>query len=385
MKSNSVVPTLEQIIEETIYAIENSKTQIFDIAENARNEAERILKKLEAVKAKVIDVITELEKTERLEKASRFRLMEVSRDIKKFNEEDIRKAYLNASDLQAEVKILRSKEDQLKEERTELERQYKRQQDTVAKAEQLVSHVGVALNYLIKNIEGLNNKLEEMEARGNLGSRIIQAQEEERRRVAREIHDGPAQSMANIVLRAEFCERLIDKDIVMAKKEIGDLKILVRRSLKDVRKIIYDLRPMALDDLGLIPALTRYVEEFIESFGINVNFLPSENNIRLPNTLEVAIFRVIQEALQNVYKHSEAALVTIQLLINESEVSLNIKDDGKGFFAAEVLVDKDRDGYGLLGMKERVELLNGQFNIQSEPKQGTDIQITIPIQLPTKE
>jgi len=385
MKQNSVVPTLEQIIEETINAIENSKTQIFDIAENARNEAERILKKLETVKQKVIDVITDLEKTERLEKASRVRLMEVSRDIKKYSEEDIRKAYLTASDLQAEVRILRSKEIQLKEERTELERQYKRQQDTVAKAEQLVSHVGVALNYLIKNIEGLNNKLEEIEARGNLGSRIIQAQEEERRRVAREIHDGPAQSMANIVLRAEFCERLIDKDIVLAKKEIGHLKDLVRKSLKDVRKIIYDLRPMALDDLGLIPALKRYIEEFIESFGINVNFLPSETQARLPNTLEVTIFRVIQEALQNVQKHSEAKIVTIELIITEPQVFLNIQDNGKGFRALETLVDKDRDGYGLLGMKERVELLNGQFNIQSEPGQGTDIKINIPIQSPDKE
>lgn len=385
MKQNSVLPTLEQIIEDTIASIENSKSQIFDIAENARNEAERILEKLELVKKKVLQVITELEKIERMEKASRVRLMEVSRDIKKYNEEDIRKAYLSASDLQAEVKILRSKEAQLKEERTELERQYKRQEDTVAKAEKLVSHVGVALNYLIKNIEGINDKLEEMEARGNLGSRIIQAQEEERRRVAREIHDGPAQSMANIVLRAEFCERLIDKDIILAKLEIHNLKDLVRKSLKDVRKIIYDLRPMALDDLGLIPALKRYVEEFIESFSINVDFLPSQTNARLPNTLEVAIFRIIQEALQNVHKHAEAELVTINLEITETEVSLNIRDDGKGFFAAEALVDKEQDGYGLLGMRERAELLNGHFSIQSELGHGTDIKIGIPIQSPNKE
>ncbi|MGI6227222.1 MAG: sensor histidine kinase [Peptococcales bacterium] len=385
MKQNSVLPTLEQIIEDTINSIENSKTQIFDIAENARSEAEHILKKLEQVKVKVVNVILEVEKVERMEKASRVRLMEVSRDIKTYNEEDIRKAYLNASNLQAEVRILRNKETQLKEERTELERQYRRQLEMVNKAERLVSHVGVALNYLIKNIEGINNKLEEIEARGNLGSRIIQAQEEERRRVAREIHDGPAQSMANIVLRAEFCERLIDKDIILAKMEIHNLKDLVRKSLKDVRKIIYDLRPMALDDLGLIPAVKRYIDEFIESFSININFLPSENTSRLPNTLEVAIFRIIQEALQNVHKHAEAKLVQIDLEITEAQVVLNIEDDGKGFLATEVLVAKDRNGYGLLGMKERVELLKGQFQIQSEPGQGTAIKIYIPIESPNKE
>lgn len=373
------MPSLEQIIEETISAIENSKNQIFDIAENARLEAESIKKKLELIKQKIIKVIIELEKMERLEKAARVRLMEVSRDIKKYNEEDIRKAYLGASDLQAEVKILQSQEKQLREERTDLERRYKRQIDTVDKAEKLVSHVGVALDYVMKNIEGINNKLEEIEARGNLGSRIIKAQEEERRRVAREIHDGPAQSMANIVLRAEFCERLLDKDVLLAKKEIGKLKELVRKSLKDVRKIIYDLRPMALDDLGLIPALKRYIDEFHERFGITVRFLPSETNMRLPNTVEVTVFRVIQEALQNVHKHSGAEEVTINLLITDMELNLSIEDNGSGFEVNEVFVNNDRDGYGLLGMKERVELLRGQLNIHSEIGKGTEINILIPI------
>jgi two-component system sensor histidine kinase DegS len=379
MRKNSVLPSLEQIIEETITAIENSKNQIFDIAENARIEAESIKKKLELINQKIVNVIIELEKMERLEKAARVRLMEVSRDIKRYNEEDIRKAYLGASDLQAEVKILQSQEKQLREERTDLERQYKRQIDTVDKAEKLVSHVGVALDYVMKNIEGINNKLEEIEARGNLGSRIIKAQEEERRRVAREIHDGPAQSMANIVLRAEFCERLLDKDVLLAKKEIGKLKELVRKSLKDVRKIIYDLRPMALDDLGLIPALKRYIDEFHERFGIIVRFLPSETNMRLPNTVEVTVFRVIQEALQNVHKHSGAEEVTINLLITDMELNLSIEDNGSGFEVNKVFVNNDRDGYGLLGMKERVELLRGQLNIHSEIGKGTEINILIPI------
>lgn len=385
MRKNSVLPSLEQIIEETINAIENSKNQIFDIAENARVDAETIQMKLELIKQKIVKIINELERVEGLEKGARVHLMEVSRDLKRYKEEDIRKAYLSASNLQAEVKILQNQEKQLRAERTELERQYKRQMDTVEKAEKLVSHVGVALDYLMKNIEGINNKLEEIEARGNLGSRIIKAQEEERRRVAREIHDGPAQLMANIVLRAEFCERLLDKDIVLAKREIGQLKELVRNSLKDVRKIIYDLRPMALDDLGLVPALNRYIEEFKERFDMIVNFQPSETKLRLPNTIEVTIFRVIQEALQNVHKHSGAEEVVIKLQITETEVSLSIMDNGQGFNVNEVFADNDRDGYGLLGMKERVDLLHGQFNIDSELGKGTEIKIIIPVQCVDEE
>jgi len=379
LKKKSVVPSLEEVIEKTINAIENGKTQIFDIAENARNESERIISKLKAVRKKVIDVINELERIERLEKAARVRLMEVSRNTKNFDEEVVRKAYLNASNLQAEVRILRNKEELLRRERTELERQYKRNQDTVAKAEQLVSQIGVALNYLINNIEGINSRLEEIEARGNLGSRIIKAQEEERRRVAREIHDGPAQSMANIVLRAEFCEKLIDKDIHLAKQEIKQFKELVRSSLKDVRKIIYDLRPMALDDLGLIPAVSRYIEDFVERYNIKVSFSPSEIEKRLPNTIEVTVFRVIQEALQNVHKHTLAENVKISLVVTAKKVELAISDDGQGFVVAEVLADKEREGYGLLGMRERIELLDGQFSIKSEPGEGTDIFIKIPV------
>jgi len=379
MRKNLVLPSLEQIIQETINAIENGRNQIFDIAENARMEAETTRGKLELIKLKIINVIKELERTEKLEKAARIRLMEVSRDLKRYNEDDIHRAYLNASNLQAEVRILRNQEKQLREERSELERQYKRQLDTVNKAEKLVSSVGVALDYLLKNIEGINSKIEEIEARGSLGLRIIKAQEEERRRVAREIHDGPAQSMANIVLRAEFCERLLDKDIILARKEIGQLKELVRNSLKDVRKIIYDLRPMALDDLGLIPALKRYIEDFSERFKIMVKFQPSETHSRLPNTIEVTTFRVIQEALQNVQKHSGATEVVINLLITQWQLSLTIGDNGKGFQLKDIFANSNREGYGILGMKERVELLEGQFDIQSEIGKGTEIKIVIPI------
>lgn len=384
-KNGSVVPSLEEIIKRTIKAIEDGKSQIFDIAENARTEAERTQAKLADVKKKVVEVIKEVEKSERLEKAARIRLMEVNRDLKNFNEETIKKAYQNASDLQAKVKILRNTEKSLIAERSELEQQYKRNQETVAKAEQLVSQVGVALDYLMSNIQGINNKLEEIEARGSLGSRVIKAQEEERRRVAREIHDGPAQSMANIVLRAEFLEKLMEKDIILAKQEINQLKVLVRNSLKDVRKIIYDLRPMALDDLGLVPAVCRYIEEFIARTNIKVKFLPSRIEKRLANTLEVAIFRVIQEALQNAYKHANAASVEINLQVTDEDVVLEINDNGKGFVVEEVLVDNESESYGILGMRERVELLGGQFNIQSAPGQGAQIAITIPVQSSNEE
>ena len=377
MGKKSVLPSLDEVVEKTIKAMEEGKSEIFEIAENSRSEINLIKSKLAAVQKKMQEVIVELDRVERLEKASRVRLLEVSRDIKEYTEEDIRKAYLVASNLQAEVRILRNTEKQLYKERTELERQYKSHEDTVHKAEHLISQVGVALDYLKKSIEGINNQLEEIEARGNLGARIIKAQEEERRRVARDIHDGPAQFMANIVLRAEYCERVLDKDVDLARKELKQLKEMVRDSLRDVRKIIYDLRPMTLDDLGLIPALSRYIEDFMKRTKLQVHFYATKITHRLPNTLEVSIYRVVQEALNNVAKHAQAQNVWIFLNLNENALRLAIRDDGQGFNVSDVINDVEREGYGILGMKERIELLGGEFNIESRLTWGTKITVTV--------
>jgi len=126
---------------------------------------------------------------------------------------------------------------------------------TVEKADNLISQIGISLSYLTGDLENVSLQIEDMKQKRLLGIRIIKAQEEERQRVAREIHDGPAQSMSNIVLKAEICERLVDSDPEKAKDELRTLKSVVRDTLRDVRKIIYDLRPMSLDDLGLIPTL----------------------------------------------------------------------------------------------------------------------------------
>ena len=242
-KQQQDMPNLEEVISKALQAIEQSKEEIFEIAEISRSESERLKLKLIQLQEKICQLIDKLEHQEKLERKARYRLMLVSRDIKKYNEEDIRRAYETASNLQAEVRILRNQEKQLRIERSEVEKQFIRNRETVAKAETLVSRVGVVLDYLGGNMQDLNEKLEEIEARGSLGARIIKAQEEERRRVAREIHDGPAQSMANIVLQAEFCERLIDKDVQAAKKELVHFKQLVREDLRMYGKLfmIYDL------------------------------------------------------------------------------------------------------------------------------------------------
>lgn len=370
---------LEEVFNEVINNIKNGQDQVFEIAENVRSETERIKLKLEEIKQKVISIIDELDKLESMEKAARIRLMQVSKNIKKYGEADIHRAYQAASEMQAKKFFFMNKENELKRERNELELILKKNIYTVDKADELISQLGFTINYLNGSIKGLNEKLDKIKARGDLGAKVIRAQEEERRRIAREIHDGPAQLMASAVLRAEICERLIDQDIAQTQLEIKKLKEMIRHNLREVRKIIYDLRPMALDDLGLIPALKRYLEKFQERFRIKTILCTDGKNIRLPNTLEVAIFRVVQESLQNVSKHAQASKVYIDIIISEKEVEVEIKDNGRGFDIDGFKKDNKKESFGILGMKERVELFEGTFKIDSIINKGTKIKLTLPL------
>jgi signal transduction histidine kinase len=202
-------------------------------------------------------------------------------------------------------------------------------------------------------------------------------QEEERRRLAREIHDSPAQAMANIVLRAEYCEQLLVHDPAQLSSELEKLKCTVRRTLTDIRKIIFDLRPMVLDDLGLAGGVRRLCEVFRERDKLAVDFLLYGSERRYSRILEVAVFRIIQEALNNVQKHAEASRATVKLELRAERVFAAIQDDGIGF-DPEVAAE-ERERYGLTNMRERAQALQGELQVSSTKGEGTTITVVIPV------
>lgn len=372
--------SLEKIVAETLATIENSKNQIYEIAENTRAESERVNQELREIQQQVQLTIKKVDKLERLEKNARLQLMEVSKNYKDYSDEEVRKVYDKASQLQVELGSYRERENQLRLRRDELERSRHKLLITVEKAEGLVTQVGVALDYLGGNLKWINNELEVVYQRRQLAPRIIQAQEEERRRVAREIHDGPAQSLANVVLRTEICEKMLDIDKDAARGELQELRATVKNSLQDVRRIIFALRPMALDDLGLIPAITRYLENLKEQHKLNVVMDFSEERWRVDSVSEVALFRIIQEAAQNAVKHAKADKITVIIEDKEYSILVCVRDNGVGFVAEEILKNPKPDSYGLLGMKERVEVLGGQLTIMSKPGKGTEITVHLPLE-----
>ncbi|MCX7745529.1 MAG: sensor histidine kinase [Clostridia bacterium] len=372
---------MDEIIKKTIDAINNSKNEIYDIAESARKECNNLEEELNMLKLQVKELIETVEVLEVELKESKKKLMLVSKNHDKYSEEDLKAAYEKADNLRLQLAVKREQEQFLIKRRNDLEIRIKESYKTVQKADNLISQVGVALEYMNGDLQKVSLQLEDMQQRQLMGLRILKAQEEERQRVARDIHDGPAQSMSNVVLKAEICERLIDVDIDKTRVELQNLKKIVRDSLQDVRKIIYNLRPMSLDDLGLIPTLERYIVTFKDTAGIEVSFKNRGIHEGIKTIISLTVFRIVQEALSNIGKHAKAHKAAINLEQLENNLKLYIYDDGQGFNVNDLKSSQEdiNGGFGLFSMKERVELLDGEFKIDSEPGKGTRLNITIPL------
>lgn len=376
-KEAKEIQALNNVIQTAIQTMEQSKEQIFEIAENARIEGGNIKRELDQVTLEVEQTIRKHDELERKYKKMRLRLMEVSRNLQRFSEQDIREAYEQANQVQIELHLTWEREQYLRRRRDELQLRLKNLERTIERAETLMSQVGVVLGYLQGDISRMSKALESAKNGHLFGLKIIEAQEEERKRVAREIHDGPAQSMANVVLRADIVEKILNQGhLEIAKEELRDLKRLVRNSLSDVRKIIYDLRPMALDDLGLVPTLRKFVEAYVDRYPITLDLKTTGVEVRLPSSYEVALFRLVQEGINNIVKHAKATHAEIRIDYRPTSIFLTVKDNGIGF--KEELV-KCGTKFGLMGMRERVNLLDGELTIISAPGQGTEIRVMIPI------
>lgn len=209
--------------------------------------------------------------------------------------------------------------------------------------------------------------------------RIIEAQEQERQRLVRQLHDGPAQSLTNLILQAEICERLFDNNPDRARGELTNLKSAVSSTFQKVREFMFDLRPMMLDDLGLIPTLKRYVGNFAEKSGIPTTLTITGTEQRLASYREVAIYRAIQELLTNARQHAHASRIQVALDIANNLVHATVEDNGSGFDVNEVLAATDqRKTIGLPTQRERLEMLGGRLIMDSSPGLGTKATIELP-------
>ncbi|REE91492.1 two-component system sensor histidine kinase DegS [Paenibacillus taihuensis] len=372
---------IDRVIKNAVSVMEDSKYQIFEICESARKEMFALGQELNQVIAETGAVIDKVDKLEMDYRRARIRLTEVSRDFVRYKEEDIKAAYEKATQLQLDLMVFREKETYLRARRDELQQRVRGVEKSIERAESIASQINVVLEYLSGDLTQVTRILESAKNRQQIGLKIILAQEEERKRIAREIHDGPAQSLANIVLRTEIAERmLLKQEFQIVQEELIDLKSQVRSGIEEIRKIIFNLRPMALDDLGLVPTLRKYIQDFEEKSKIRTMFDTIGKEIRLPSAMEAGVFRMVQEAFTNAFKHANPSFVSLDITYQGQMMKIVVKDNGVGFNvdALESRIS-DSNHFGLIGMRERVELLDGRMEIESKINDGTKVIIHIPV------
>lgn len=215
-------------------------------------------------------------------------------------------------------------------------------------------------------------------ARGQLLERLISAQEEERRRIARELHDEAGQALTRIMMDLARALEALPSEATEAREKLSQSRSLAAQTLAELRKLIYDLRPEVLDQLGLVPALRSYAKSRLGAENIEVRLIFSGLTDRVSPQLELTLFRIIQEAITNIIRHSGASRVNIQVTLRESVITAAVEDNGRGFDVEAAL--QAPDSWGLRGIRERVAVVGGKLNIESEIGKGTRVQFQIPLE-----
>jgi two-component system sensor histidine kinase DegS len=332
---------LNRVVRKTLVAVEEGRQEIFDIAEALHSELERPVQRPGTLHPCGTGVSPDAEDG----------------------------AHIAAREGAASGGFQESRPDLPETERQILEQ-------VEEQADMLLTRFGVALQYLQGPAPG-SDLTEDWPARKQAGQLAVRMIDNERHRIAREIHDGPAQAIANLLLRTVFCEQQVAAGSVAVQDELLSLKETIRSSLVEIRKILFDLQPKNLDQ-GLVSGLQRLIGEHQERYGLRVEFSCSCQERRLGSQVTGALFRIVQEALNNIHKHSCSDCAEVGLELEDDQVVVRIIDEGKGFDLREVASNNGH--YGLMNMRERAELLGGTLQIMTAPGQGTQVTVTVPIE-----
>jgi len=376
---------LDDIIDTTIGSIETSNNEIKEISHFAKKEYQELEDEFLRLRIDASDLIDRVERLDKDYRISKSRLLMINKNYQSYSELEMKEIYESTDALRVQLAVEKEREINLIKRRNELEIHLKSVRMIAEKADKLSTDFEIAYGVLTGNLKEITEKIGDIQNKEIWGLRVIQAQEAERSRVARDLHDGPAQSLSNLMLKTEVCLKMLDKDIDRAKEELQNLKNLIRGTIDDTRGMIYNLRPMSIDDLGLIPTLERYIDQIEEkndfSIELKVKCAKNEYKEKISDSISVTAFRIIQESLSNIQKYSKADQVIIEIEYNLKNLVIIIQDNGIGFDVSKIETNlQDNHGFGLPMMKERVNLLLGNFVIKSEINKGTVIHITLPFE-----
>ncbi len=299
-------------------------------------------------------------------------LRTIQDNIETVPRQDIRSKYDEALDARFRLTTMRGQLEKFQSHRDGLEERQK--------------FLAQILN-MLQGIESLGSGEEETATNGGAVKvpvnivRIVQAQEEEKLRLARLMHDGPAQSLTNFILQTEICQRLFDRDPARAAEELGNLKTTASVTFQKVRDFIFDLRPMMLDDLGVVPTVRRYADSFREKNDINTRLEIMGEERRLESHREVMLFRGIQELMADARDYASCSELVIKLDLSSERIKVVVADNGRGFDTDTAFADEshlDARSQGLFTLREKFELIGGSMVIHSSESEGSTITLELP-------
>lgn len=329
-----------------------------DARQVMRNELAAARTELRDMQRKISQSRVEIEKLASRNTMMTARLQKVQANLQSATREEIRAAYDGAMETLQRLFVMRGQLEKMEAE----EFSQKRYIELLEGVEQIMEM-------------GSSNEP------GSAGSfatveMMIRAQESERQRLSRQMHDGPAQALANFILQAEIATRFFDMDMTKAREELQILKTAASETFQQVRDFIFQLRPMMLDDLGAIPTVRRYVEAIKNQYGVEVTIVVTGSERRLESYLEVIIFRSIQELIASALSQSQANEINVQIDLADHEIRINVEDNGRGVNPEDI---ETEDFMGVKLIKERAEMLGGYFEADSAVGQGTRFSFRLPI------
>ncbi len=368
---------LNGLLNGIVNSLEQGRDDIFDISEECRKQVEQYKVELLEVQMETAKIIEQVDYYTKLEKQARLRLMEVSRNFRAYTEASIKDAYDNAKQLQIKLMEMRNSELYLRKRRDILGLQIKQFEHIVDRADNFLNTTSLALKLLKGNVESISDTIEDFRRKQNMRMWIIESQESERRKIARELHDGPAQSLASALIRLDLINQLWDEGAERIVTELAAVKNMGQESLADIRRLMFDLKPTLVHDEGLTATLQEYFYDYEAKYNFNINYMIFGFRRKYDISLEIALYRLVQEALTNIRKHAGVNEAWVKIEDKGDLLTLLIKDEGEGFALSDV--QEKQESYGILGMRERVELFGGEIDIVSSPGKGTQVIAKVPI------
>ena len=357
-------------LDSIITSMKDGKEEIFAITEQINKENRQVKTDIAQVRKEIKIYNAQIEKLKKIELQSRKTLSIVSSDFDKYNSDDIKDAYDKSYNLQQDLMKKQLEIDSIIKKLELYENRIQKNNELVSKADELLSRIEIMSDYM-KLDSSIDSDSDD------LFTKWILFQENEKNRIARDIHDGPAQTIASLVIRSDIIKKLIEKETPSTTiyKEIEQLKFQLRSVIKEIRKIMYDLRPTSLDELGFSSSIHGLVSKTEEDCNIKFSVSIDEESEIKNSNLKIICFRIIQESLNNIIKHSKAKKAYIYVKISNTFIDMIVQDNGIGFDTSEI---NSINSFGLSSLKERVSLVNGTVIIDSELSKGTAINVKIP-------